>query len=101
MALQPPTATEVESARNYALGTLAAALATQAGYASMISQLAGFGLDARWLNDYRASIAEVTADQVHEVARTVLAPSAFMGFVVGDVGPFGSALAAVLPVERS
>ncbi len=34
ISLLPPTADEVESARNYALGTLATSLSTQAGLAS-------------------------------------------------------------------
>lgn len=99
LALTPPTGAEVESARNYALGTLAASLSTQAGYASMIAQLAGFGLDARWLADYRAGVATVTAEEVHLLARAVLAPSAFMGVVVGDLSTIGSALSAVGPVD--
>ncbi len=98
MALAPPSDSEVESARNYALGTLAAALATQAGYASMISQLAGSGLDGAWLDGYRADIAAVTAAEVHDIARTILSPSAFMGVVVGDLATIGSPLSAVLPV---
>ncbi|WP_111766243.1 M16 family metallopeptidase [Nakamurella deserti] len=99
MALTPPSDAEVESARNYALGTLAASLATQAGYASMISQLAGSGLDGAWLDDYRAGVAAVTAAEVHELARTIFAPSAFMGVVVGDLTTVAAPLSAVLPVE--
>ena len=99
MALTAPTAAEVDSARNYALGTLAASLATQAGYASMISQLAAYGLDARWLTSYRAQVAAVTADDVFSLARTILAPSAFMGVVVGDLSSVGASLAAIVPVE--
>lgn len=98
MALSPPTDAEVESARNYALGTLAASLATQAGYASMISTLAGSGLDGKWLDGYRADIAAVTAAEVHDLARTIFAPSAFMGVVVGDLATIESPLSAVLPV---
>lgn len=98
MALTPPTDAEVESARNYALGTLAASLATQAGYASMISQLAGSGLDGAWLDGYRADIAAVTAAEVHDIARTILAPSAFMGVVVGDLATIEAPLSAILPV---
>lgn len=101
LALIPPTTAEVESARNYALGTLAASLATQAGYASMISNLAAYSLDARWLADYRTKVAAVSADEVHTVAGRVLAPSAFMGVVVGDLSAIGSSLAAVLPVAQS
>jgi zinc protease len=99
MALTPPNDAEVESARNYALGTLAASLATQAGYASMIAQLAGSGLDAAWLDDYRAGVAAVTTAEVHDLARTIFAPAAFMGVVVGDLSSVAAPLSAVLPVE--
>ena len=98
MALTPPTDDEVESARNYALGTLAASLATQSGYASMIAQLAGSGLEPDWLDGYRAGIAAVTAGEVHDLARTIFAPAAFMGIVVGDLSTIAAPLAAVLPV---
>ncbi len=99
LALLPPTVDEVESARNYALGTLATSLATQAGYAATISSLAAFGLGAEWLAGHRANLARVTADEVHSLARAVFAPSAFMGVVVGDAAQFGAALSSVLPVE--
>jgi predicted Zn-dependent peptidase len=99
LALVPPSATEVDSARNYALGTLAASLATQAGYASMISNLAAYGLDATWLADYRKRVAAVTVDEVHAISRSIFAPTAFMGIVLGDLTTVGSALSAVLPVE--
>ena len=81
------------------LGTLAASLATQAGYASMISNLAAYGLDARWLADYRKGVAAVTVDEVHAISRSIFAPAAFMGVVLGDLATVGSALSAVLPVE--
>ena len=97
--LAPPSATELESARNYALGTLAASLATQAGYASMLSSLVGSGLDPTWLADYTKAVAAVDAEQVHALSRTLLAPAAFNGVVVGDVDQIGARLAAVLPVD--
>ena len=99
ITLVPPSTAEVDSARNYALGTLATALATQAGYASMISNLAAYGLDAKWLADYRKRVAAVDVDEVHSLARSIFAPSAFMGVVVGDLSVIGSALSAVVPVE--
>ena len=81
------------------MGTLAASLATQSGYASMIAQLAGAGLDGRWLDRYRAGVASVTAADVHDLARTIFAPEAFMGIVVGDLTTVAAPLSAVLPVE--
>ena len=101
MTLMPPSATELESARNYALGTLAASLATQAGYASMLSSLLGSGLDPSWLTDYTRAVAAVDADEVHALSRTLLAPAEFNGVVVGDVDEVGTRLAAILPVESA
>jgi zinc protease len=99
LVLTPPSVQEVDAARNYALGTLAASLATQAGYASMMINLASFGLDAEWLEGYRRAVAAATVDEVHAVARTLFAPSAFTGIVVGDLGRIRNDLAAVVPLE--
>ena len=99
LALTPPTDTEVESARNYALGTLATSLATQAGYASTLSSLAGLGLDVNWLREHPARLSAVSVDDVARVAGTLLAPSAFTGVVVADMASVGASLAAVGGVE--
>ena len=77
LSLLPPTAAEVESARNYALGTLATSLSTQSGLASTLSMLAGLGLDETWLRDHPAHLAAVTplghvvahAPEINDVAR--------------------------------
>ena len=99
LALTPPEAKEVDSARNYALGTLATSLSTQAGYASTLSSLAGLGLDADWLEEHPARLAAVTIDDVARVASTLLAPSGFTGVVVGDLDVIGSSLSAVGGVQ--
>ena len=49
MTVSPPTPAEIDAARNYAVGTLATSLSTQAGYASTLTALAGHGLTADWL----------------------------------------------------
>jgi zinc protease len=99
LALTAPTETEVESARNYALGTLATSLATQAGYASTLSSLAGVHLDVNWLREHPARLSAVTVDDVARVAGTLLAPSAFTGVIVADMESVGASLAAVGDVE--
>jgi zinc protease len=86
ISLVPPTAAEVESARNYALGTLATSLSTQAGLASTLSMLAGLGLDETWLRDHPGHLAAVTVEQVAAAAAKMLAPARFTGVVVGDLG---------------
>jgi len=85
LSLRPPTEQEVESARNYALGTLATSLATQSGLASMLSMLAGSGLDESWLRAHPGRLAATTVDEVAAAASTMLAPAAFTGVVVGDL----------------
>ena len=67
--LDLPTGPEVESARNYALGTLATSLATQSGLASMLSVLAGSGLDEIWLREHPTRLAATTVDEVAALLR--------------------------------
>lgn len=99
LALVPPKEAEVTAARNYALGTLATSLSTQAGYASTLSSLAGLGLGVEWVRDHPARLAAVTADDVARVAGRLLAPSGFTGVVVGDLETIGAGLLAVGGVE--
>ena len=76
----------MESARNYALGTLATSLSTQSGLASTLSMLAGLGLDESWLRDHPAHLAALDVDEVAAAAASMLAPARFTGVVVGDLG---------------
>lgn len=99
LALTPPKDAEVESARNYALGTLALSLATQSGLASMLATLHGVGLDAGWLREHPARLSAVTAVEVAAAAARYLAPAAFTGVVVGDLDVIGDALARSGGVE--
>jgi predicted Zn-dependent peptidase len=92
LSLLAPTAAEVESARNYALGTLATSLSTQSGLASTLSMLAGAGLDESWLREHPGRLAKVTVDEVAQAAATLLAPANFTGVVVGDLGVLESEL---------
>lgn len=93
IALTPPGVTEIEAARNYAIGSLAASLATQAGYASMLASLAGAGLDQAWLTAHQKNLRAATPEQIAEAASTLFAPSAITGIVVGDMDAGGAALA--------
>jgi predicted Zn-dependent peptidase len=99
IALRPPADEEVESARNYAIGSLAGSLASQSGYASMLSALAGSGLDGEWLRRHPANLAAVTTDQVAAAAERIFAPSAVTGIVVGDLDATGGALSRLGDVE--
>lgn len=92
ISLVPPSADEVESARNYALGTLATSLSTQSGLASTLSMLAGLGLDETWLRDHPARLAALGVDDVAAAAASMLAPAGFTGVVVGDLAVLEPAL---------
>lgn len=99
LALVPPTDLEVESARNYALGTLATSLATQAGSASTLAALAGVGLGPDWLREHPRRLAAVTVDQVAAAAAEFLAPAGFTGVVVGDLEQVSGSLRSLGGVE--
>jgi predicted Zn-dependent peptidase len=93
IALTPPADAEIDAARNYAIGSLAASLATQAGYASMLTTLAGVGLDQSWLAAHQKNLRAATAEQVADAASRLFAPSAMTGVIVGDLEASGAALA--------
>ena len=99
LALVPPKEEEVQAARNYALGTLATSLSTQAGYASTLSSLAGVGLGVDWVRAHPARLTAVATEDVARVASTLLAPSEFTGVLVGDLEAIGDGLRAVGGVE--
>jgi len=99
LALVPPSEKEIESARNYALGTLATSLSTQAGLASTLSGIAGADLELGWIADHPGRLAAVTGEQVHAMSRVIFAPTAFTGVVVGDLSAVGAQLSAVGDVD--
>ena len=85
IASVPVGGAELEDARQYAIGTLALSIATQAGLASTISSLAGVGLGPEYLRAQPARLAAVTEQEVSAAATTYLAPSRMVGVIVGDV----------------
>lgn len=99
ISLTPPQDGEVESARNYAVGSLASSLATQSGYASMLTTLIGSGLDAAWLTSYHRALTRVTTAEVARAAGRIFAPSGVTGVVVGDLDASGEALARLDGIE--
>jgi zinc protease len=94
----PPTADEVESARQYAIGTLALSTATQAGLASTLAALAGAGLGPEWLAEHPRRLAAVSRDEVAAAAAELLAPSRFATVVVGDAAAVRGPLSGLVPV---
>ncbi|QUH00340.1 insulinase family protein [Saccharopolyspora erythraea] len=94
LALVPPTETEVESARQYAIGGLLTSTSSQSGLASMLVVLGSFGLGQDWLAAHPQRLREVTVDQVAEAA-ALFAPTAFTGVVVGDAEKLSDQLRAL------
>jgi zinc protease len=84
MATLPVGQRELDDVRQYAIGTLALAIATQSGLASMLSGLAGSGLGLDWLREYPGRLGAVTRESAFEAARRWLAPTALSTVVLGD-----------------
>jgi predicted Zn-dependent peptidase len=95
LALVPPSEDEVESVRQYAIGSLLTSTASQAGLASQLSALASSGLGAEWLAEHPARLAAVTVEEVAQAALDYFAPSRFTGVVVGDAESLAPRLAAL------
>ena len=98
IASLPVAAAEVESARQYAIGTLALSTATQAGLASMITALSGVGLDLDWLAEHPVRLAAVTVDEVSAAANRFFSPSRLVEVVVGDAVSITGPLSALGPI---
>jgi zinc protease len=94
LALVPPTESEVESARQYAIGGLLTSTSSQSGLASMLDALAAVGLGQEWLTGHPDRLRAVTVDDVAETARW-FSPTAFTGVVVGDAEKLSDQLRAL------
>jgi zinc protease len=101
MATLPVTADELENVRQYAVGSLALSISTQAGLASTLSALIGVGLGLDWLREHPRRLAAVTLAETFEAARTYLAPSGLVTVVLGEAATIGSPLAVLGPVESA
>jgi predicted Zn-dependent peptidase len=84
LGIVPPSKSEVDSVREYAIGALLISTSSQSGLAWQLAALTGVGLDADWLRDHPARLAAVTADEITEAALTFFAPPAWTGVIVGD-----------------
>ena len=60
VAVVPPSASELESARRYAIGSLLISMTTQAGLASTLAGLAGVGLSSAWVREHPQRLEAVT-----------------------------------------
>ena len=95
LGVVPPAPEEVESVRQYAIGSLLTATSSQAGLASQLAALTAAGLGPEWLAEHPRRVAEVTRDEVAEAALEFFAPTRFTGVVVGDAETLAPQLTAL------
>lgn len=79
-----PTATEMDSARDYLRGILPLRLQTTAALADQLSGLFVYDLPTDYFATYRDRIAAVSGEDVHRVAREAIRPDEMTIIVVGD-----------------
>jgi zinc protease len=84
ICLTPPSESEVDTVRQYAIGQLLTATASQGGLASQLIGLAAQGLGVDWLVAHPARLQGVTTDQVAEAALDFFSPARWTGVIVGD-----------------
>ncbi len=101
LASLPPSAEELEQARQYALGTLQLGVATQAGLASLAAVLAGHGLRLEWLAEHVARLAAATRDDVAAAAQRYFAPSRAVTVILGDADAVEPRLGVLDEVTRA
>ncbi len=97
----PPTAEELDQARQYAIGTLALSISSQSGLAGTLAALSGFGLGLDWLAEHPQRLAKVTVDEVFAAASTYLAPAKAVTVALGEAEAVERPVSALGPVERS
>lgn len=95
LVTSPPTESEVESARNYIIGSLMTGNASQAGMAGLLTALAASDIPLEWLVEHPGHLRAVTVEQVAEAAREFFSPTAFTGVVVGDAESLSPAMTAL------
>ncbi|WP_199433886.1 M16 family metallopeptidase [Qaidamihabitans albus] len=95
LGLVPPTADEIESVRQYAIGSLLIGLSSQGGLAGQLSALTAVGLGPEWLAGHPQRVADVSSDEVVQAALDFFAPSRFTGVVVGDADTLAPQLTAL------
>ncbi|HEX6346163.1 pitrilysin family protein [Umezawaea sp.] len=95
LGLVPPTESEVDVARSYAIGTLLTTTSSQSGLASFLVNLVALGLGIDWLVAHPQRLQAVTPEQVAAAALEFFAPGNFTGVLVGDAELLKPKLAAL------
>jgi predicted Zn-dependent peptidase len=99
IAVVSPEESEVDNARQYAIGSLTIGTSSQRGLAGHLVTLAALGLDLDWLLTHTGRLHVVTTGQVAEAAAEFFVPKRFTGVVVGDAKRLADPLAALGGVE--
>lgn len=99
LAVVPPDESEVNNARQYAIGSLTLSTSSQSGLAGQLTWLAVYGLSVDWLRAHPGRLQAVTTAQVADAAAEFLAPTRFTGVVVGDAERLAGPLTALGGVE--
>lgn len=89
---EPPTKEEVESAKQYLLGSLPFRFTTLSSVASQLLAMEEYGLGFDYLEKFRAEVAAVTPEDVQAVARKHLHPKAIAVVAVGPIDAEGKPL---------
>jgi zinc protease len=90
LGVVPPSTEELETVRQYAIGSLLISTASQTGLASQLAALAPLGLGPEWLVEHPDRLKQVTHEQVTEAALEFFSPVRFTGVIVGDVAQLRS-----------
>jgi len=90
---------ELEDAKSYLTGSFPLRLETPQQVASQVADVILRGLGIGYLESYRGQVADVTADDVQEAARSHVHPDRATAVVVGDARKIHEDLAAIAPVS--
>ena len=92
---RPATAAEVEAARNALIRSFPRRLETNDGVAAVLADLAFFKLPESEISDYNTRVAEVTPEQVTEVASSYISDDKLTVVVVGDLAKIRAGVEAL------
>ncbi|MDG3013066.1 pitrilysin family protein [Speluncibacter jeojiensis] len=98
MVTTPPTAAEVDAARQYAIGALSISLSSQSGLAGTVAGMQTVGLGLEWLTEHPRALATVTVDEVGAAAAALFGAHRFTGIVQGDAASLTDSLQSVVGV---
>jgi len=86
---EPVSASELETARKYLIGSFPQRFSTQKDLADFLTQVEYFGLGADYPDKFPSLIRAVTREDVLRVARTYLRPNSPVLVVVGNIKETG------------